>query len=78
MTDEILTFLRKITPEEEKIKNGQHTIEKAIYSANDSENEEIVHVDAAKLLDAGKLIQIRTHTRFVHFPVHTHNFVEMV
>ncbi len=26
----------------------------------------------------GKLIQIRTHTRFVHFPVHNHNFVEVV
>lgn len=38
----------------------------------------MVHVDASKLFADGKLIQIRTHTRFVHFPIHTHNFVEMV
>lgn len=41
-------------------------------------NEDIFRIDAAKLLDDGKLIQIRTHTRFVHFPVHTYNFVEVV
>ncbi|MCM1188119.1 MAG: AraC family transcriptional regulator [bacterium] len=35
-------------------------------------------VDAAKLLDAGKLIQVRPHTRFVHFPRHTHNYIEVI
>ena len=53
-------------------------IEKEIYSSDTSENEDVVHIDAAKLLEDGKLIQIRTHTRFVHFPVHNHNFVEVV
>lgn len=35
-------------------------------------------VDAAKLLDAGKMIQVRPHTRFVHFPRHTHNYIEVI
>ena len=35
-------------------------------------------IDATKLLEAGKLIQVRTHTRFIHFPEHTHNYVEMI
>ena len=35
-------------------------------------------VDSKKLLESGKAIQIRTHTRFVHFPAHTHNFVELI
>ena len=35
-------------------------------------------VDSRKLLESGKAIQIRTHTRFVHFPAHTHNFVELI
>ena len=78
MNQELLNILRKITPEEERLCNGSHDIEKNIYSSKDSAQNDIVQVDAAKLLEAGKLIQIRTHTRFVHFPVHTHNFVELV
>ena len=35
-------------------------------------------VEAEKLLDAGKLIQVRPHTRFVHFPEHTHDYIEMI
>lgn len=78
MTHELLEILRKITPEEERLRSGSKDIEKDIYSSESPEQGGVVHVDAAKLLEAGKLIQIRTHTRFVHFPVHTHNFVEMV
>ena len=78
MKQELLDILRRITPEEERIRNGNHDIEQNIYSSKDAGQNGIVQVDAAKLLEAGKLIQIRTHTRFVHFPVHTHNYVEMV
>lgn len=78
MTEELLQILRRITPEETKLKNGNKQIEKNIYSTDLTEDDDIVHVDAEKLLDEGKLIQIRTHTRFVHFPVHTHNYVEVV
>lgn len=35
-------------------------------------------VDATKLLDSGKLIQVRPHTRFVHFPQHKHNYIEVI
>ncbi|MCI8774762.1 MAG: AraC family transcriptional regulator [Lachnospiraceae bacterium] len=34
--------------------------------------------DSRKLLRKGRLIEIRPHTRFVHFPRHSHNYVEMV
>lgn len=34
--------------------------------------------DAEKLLEKGKLITVRPHTRFVHFPAHTHNYVEVI
>ena len=73
MTEELLKILRKITPEEEKILSGEKNIKKEIYMA---ENTNVV--DASKLLEAGKLIQVRTHTRFIHFPEHTHNYVEMI
>ncbi len=78
MTKELLQLLRKVTPEEERLRSGKKDIEKEIYTDQDSDVEDGFHIDAEKLLDDGKLIQIRTHTRFVHFPVHTHNFVEVV
>lgn len=78
MTKELLQILRKVTPEEERLRSGKRDIEKDLYTAQESESERGFHIDAEKLLDDGKLIQIRTHTRFVHFPVHTHNFVEVV
>lgn len=73
MTGEILEKLQEITPEEQRILSGEKTIEKEIYM---EENSNVI--DATKLLEAGKLIQVRTHTRFIHFPEHTHNYVEMI
>ena len=35
-------------------------------------------INAQKLLAAGKLITLRPHTRFIHFPEHTHDYVEVV
>lgn len=35
-------------------------------------------IDAKKLLDSGRLITLRPHTRFAHFPEHSHNYVEVV
>jgi AraC-like DNA-binding protein len=73
MRQELLDELRKITPEEQKILDGRDTIDKDIYM---SKTENIV--DASKLLEKGKLIQVRPHTRFVHFPKHTHNYIEVI
>ncbi len=78
MTQELLDYLRQITPEEAALREGQQKIDKGIYTSIPEDADAIVHIDAAKLLEAGKLIQIRTHTRFAHFPMHTHNFVEVV
>ena len=73
MTEELLQELKKITPEEQKILSGTQEIEKSLYMS--SEADVIV---AKKLLEAGKMIQVRTHTRFVHFPKHTHNYIEVI
>ena len=35
-------------------------------------------INSKKLLEAGKLITLRPHTRFIHFPPHTHDYVEVV
>ena len=73
MDAQLLEELKKITPEEEKILSGAGEIEKNIYMSGRADI-----VDAGKLLEAGKMIQVRPHTRFVHFPRHTHNYIEVI
>ncbi len=74
MQPEILEELKRITPEEEAVRNGQD-VDRSLYQ-DGSEGQ--YQIEAAKLLEQGKLITIRKHTRFVHFPPHTHNYVEVV
>lgn len=73
MTEALLQELKKITPEEERILAGRPEIEKTLYMSSEADV-----IDATKLLEAGKIIQVRPHTRFVHFPKHTHNYIEVI
>lgn len=73
MNEEILRYLRGITPEEQAILDGRTTIDREIYMQGQGNT-----INAKKLLAAGKLITIRPHTRFIHFPEHTHDYVEVV
>lgn len=73
MKAELLEELKKVTPEEQAILDGKNAINKEIYM---SSKEDVI--DAAKLLEEGKLIQVRKHTRFIHFPSHTHNYIEVI
>ena len=73
MNAQLLAELREITPEEKKILEGPKEVDGDLYYLPKSHV-----VDSRKLLESGKAIQIRTHTRFVHFPAHTHNFVELI
>ena len=70
---EILKELIPVTDEEQAILDGRSTVDSSIYT----ENADNI-ISSRKLLKDGKLITIRTHTRFIHFPEHTHNFVEVV
>ncbi len=73
MDKKLLGKLAKITQEEQEILNGRKQIDTSIYNLNRS-----MVVDRKKLLESGKLIELRPHTRFIHFPKHTHNYVEVV
>jgi len=73
MNADLLDKLKKITEEEQAILDGNLSIQKDIYTS-----EETFIVDSRKLLDKNKLIEIRPHTRFIHFPRHSHNYVEMI
>lgn len=73
MNVEILEQLKRITTEEQEILDGRSEIDEKIYV----ESEGNVF-DSRKLLEHTKLITVRPHTRFVHFPKHTHNYVEVI
>ncbi len=73
MHEELLRELSVITEEEQRILDGRREIDQQIYT----EKKDMV-IDSKKLLQKGKLIQVRPHTRFVHFPKHTHNYIEMI
>ena len=73
MRKEILESVYRITAEEERIIAENASISKEDYSSED----EFV-VDAARLLEKGKFIAIRPHTRFAYFPEHRHNYIEML
>ena len=72
MKAEMLERLIPITEEEESIL-AWGRLDPSIYT----EKAEFI-IDSKKLLEPGKLIEIRRHTRFIHFPSHRHNYIEAV
>ena len=73
MHQELLRAMSVITEEEQRILDGRNDIDQHLYT----EKKELI-VDSEKLIQKGKLIQVRPHTRFVHFPKHRHNYVEVI
>lgn len=73
MNGELLDKLKIITMEEKAILEGNNTVQKNLYTV-----EEDFIIDSEKMLSSGKLIDIRPHTRFVHFPKHRHNYIEII
>lgn len=73
MQRELLEKLRVITEEEQKILDGEKQVNQDLYTSGKD-----FTVDSGKMLEEGKLIAVRTHTRFVYFPSHRHNYVEVL
>ena len=73
MNPDILHRLQGTTMEEQAILDGRTTIDRDIYMQGRSNT-----INSRKLLSSGKLITIRPHTRFIHFPEHRHDYVEVV
>ena len=81
MDRELLTRLSPITAEEKEILEGRDSIDRSLYYRADQSagsRNRPDEIDAALVLTNGKLIDMRPHTRFIHFPEHTHNYVEFV
>lgn len=73
MNQQLLMQLSEITDEERDILNGSDTINREIYMQGQGNT-----INSRKLLAVGKLITIRPHTRFIHFPEHRHDYVEVI
>ena len=73
LNDALLKKLSVITDEERDILTGETRIDRSLYMDG---TRDVISGD--KLLPYGRIIAIRPHTRFVAFPEHTHDYVEMV
>ena len=69
----IIDRLSAVTAEEQAILDGSKVIDRSLYMDG---RRDVISGD--KLLPRGKVITIRPHTRFIAFPEHTHDYVEMV
>ena len=73
MQQSIVDRLSGITEEEHEILRGRKSVDRSLYMDGSRDV-----ISGEKLLEKGKLIAIRPHTRFIAFPEHSHDYVEMV
>ena len=73
MNKELLSALAQLSEEEKGFLAGENEINRNIYMES-SYNV----INSKKLLAQDKLITVRVHSRFVHFPEHTHDYIEVV
>ncbi len=73
INSQLLEKLKVVTDEEQKIIAGEIDIDRSLYMDNSSSV-----INSKKILGEGKQIAVRPHTRFVHFPEHSHDFVEII
>ena len=73
MDRKLMERLRAITPEERRILAGEQQVDRTLYTGTRD-----FTIDSEKMLQGGALIDVRPHTRFVHFPEHRHNYIEII
>ena len=85
----LLEQLKTVTPEEQAYLNGDSQVRKDIYTYPCQEDtackmskgyteKDYFEIDCQLFLQEGKLLTVRHHSRFVEFPVHKHNYIEIV
>lgn len=72
MSYDLINELLKITEEEEIILQDNKKVKKDIYT-----NQSNFVIESEKFLNQDNMIMIRKHTRFVDFPKHKHNYIEI-
>ena len=72
MNKGLLEELLQLTDEENEILNNRKEIEKDIYTSQTN-----FVIESRKFLDTNKLIELRKHVRFIDFPRHRHDYIEV-
>lgn len=72
MDDNILGELLQITDEEQTILEQQSNVSKELYTSKTN-----FIIESEKFLSRDKMIAVRKHTRFVDFPLHKHDYIEV-
>lgn len=73
LDEKILEYFKRNTPEEEYIIK-YHTIDKDLYT-NDNKQDFVIAYD--KIANHKKYVTMRKHTRYINFPKHRHDFMEL-
>ncbi len=73
MDRELMKKLQEISPEEQAYLDGSGAVKRDIYTVKDA-----FEIDAGLLLQENRLITVRTHSRFIDFPPHRHNYIEIM
>ncbi|WP_121611267.1 AraC family transcriptional regulator [Mesobacillus foraminis] len=72
MEDKLLTELMKLNEEESSILKQEKEIKKDLYTSQAS-----FVIESEKFLGKDRMIMLRKHTRFIDFPRHRHNYIEI-
>ncbi|TCN21434.1 AraC family transcriptional regulator [Mesobacillus foraminis] len=72
MEDKLLTELMKLNEEESSILQQEKEIKKDLYTSQAS-----FVIESEKFLGKDRMIMLRKHTRFIDFPRHRHNYIEI-
>lgn len=74
MDTHLIEKLQVISSEEQfYLSNEQNQVQQELYAA-----EGLHQIDCGHLLEKGSLITVRPHSRFINFPEHSHNYIEMM
>lgn len=72
MNETLLKELMKLTEEEKEILNKEKEIKIDLYTSQTT-----FVIEGEKFLGKDKLIELRKHTRFIDFPKHRHDYIEI-
>jgi AraC-like DNA-binding protein/mannose-6-phosphate isomerase-like protein (cupin superfamily) len=72
MNADLLNELLQLNDEEKQMLQQKNEVQKEIYTS-----QENFIVEGERFLNNNTMIMVRKHTRFVHFPKHKHNYIEV-
>ena len=73
MNTQLIEKLQQISPEEQAYLDGEAEVKKDIYTS-----KKRFEIDRRRFLEEGRLITVRPHSRFVEFPEHQHDYIEIM